>query len=88
MHSKNTGVNPLQLLAVHSVDSLSKNQRRRRCAAIVATEKRIVEFITLPDGEKQAARDASLRGSLAMDTPVDYMQYIRDDLQMASVIRS
>ncbi|KAJ7159060.1 hypothetical protein C8R43DRAFT_1105536 [Mycena crocata] len=60
--------------------------RKPRCAYILQSENRNVNFITLPHGESQAARDASMRANHAagrnvMDAPEADMQHIWDDMR-------
>ncbi|KAJ7689581.1 hypothetical protein B0H17DRAFT_634236 [Mycena rosella] len=61
-----------------------EKHRRPRCAYILQAEKKNIGFFTLPGGEKQAARDASMRANQAagvdvMEAPEADMQHIWDD---------
>ncbi|KAJ7657378.1 hypothetical protein DFH06DRAFT_1328190 [Mycena polygramma] len=64
-----------------------QEHRKPRCAHIRQSEQNHVDFITLPDGEQQIARDATMRANHAaglnvLDTPESDMQSIWDDMRL------
>ncbi|KAJ7750921.1 hypothetical protein DFH07DRAFT_826956 [Mycena maculata] len=64
-----------------------EENRKTRCAYILQSEQNNLDFIVMPDGEKQVARDALLRANQAagrnvMDAPEEEMHKIWDDMRI------
>lgn len=66
MHSRNTGeLTPFVPLIAHHDPNFALLCREHRCQQVAAIDQGYVDFLTMPDGEMQAGRDASMRANHA-----------------------
>lgn len=87
MHSKRIGAVRLERLTTSLFLDVVYILRKPRCAYILESEKHNLDFIVMPNGEEQVARDALLRANHAagrnvMDAPEEDMHKIWDDMRI------